>query len=101
MACLSSSVSASSLAVLSVVPFWVFCAAPYLDAVDTAVPENKYTQEADSPKCSTPMPKVVIGVPRVLKVFAWVFLYKFHKKIGLGQKKSQEMLAGKIASTDI
>ena len=42
MACLSSSVSASSLAVLSVVPFWVFCAAPYLDAVDTAVPENKY-----------------------------------------------------------
>jgi len=49
---------------------------------------NLYTQEADSLKCSKPMPKVVVGVPRVLKVFSWVFIYKVHKKIGLGPKKS-------------
>ena len=46
------------------------------------------TQEADSPKCSKSMPKVVVGVPWVLKVFSWVFIYKVHKKIGLGPKKS-------------
>ena len=31
------------------------------------------TQEADSPNCSTLMPKVVVGVPQVLKVFSWGF----------------------------
>jgi len=34
------------------------------------------------------LPKIVVGVPRVLKVFSWVFIYKVHKKIGLGPKKS-------------
>ena len=34
-----------------------------------------YTQGADSLKCSKPMPKVVVGVPRVLKVFSWVFIW--------------------------
>ena len=46
------------------------------------------TQEADRLDCSTSMPKVVVGVPRVLKVFSWGFIYKFHKKIGLGPKTS-------------
>ena len=46
------------------------------------------TQEADRPDRSTSKPKVVVGVPRVLKVFSWVLIYKFHKKIGLGPKKS-------------
>ena len=46
------------------------------------------TQEADRPDCSTSMPKVVVGVARVLKVFSWGFIYKFHKKIGLGPKTS-------------
>ena len=35
------------------------------------------TQEADSPNCSTSMPKVVVGVPRVLKAFSWGFIYIF------------------------
>ena len=48
----------------------------------------RYTQEADRLDCSTSMPKVVVGVPRVLKVFSWGFIYKFHKKIGLGPKTS-------------
>ena len=47
-----------------------------------------YTQEAASPKYSTPMPKVVVGGPQVWKVFSWVFIYKVHIKIGLGPKKS-------------
>ena len=34
------------------------------------------------------MPKVVVGVPQVLKVFSWIFIYKFHKNMGLGPKKS-------------
>ena len=46
------------------------------------------TQEEDSPNCSTAMPKVVVGVLQVLKVFSWGFIYKFHKKIGLGPKTS-------------
>ena len=46
------------------------------------------TQEADRPDRSTSMPKVVVGVPWVLKVFSWGFIYKFHKKIGLGPKTS-------------
>ena len=46
------------------------------------------TQEADSPKCSTTMPKVVVGGPRVLKVFSWIFIYIFHKNMVLGPKKS-------------
>ena len=41
------------------------------------------TQEADSPNCSTPMQKVVVAVPQILKVFSRVFIYKFHKKIVL------------------
>ena len=50
------------------------------------------TQEADRPDCSTSMPKVVVGVPQVLKVFSWGFIYIFHKKIldlqvGLGLLK--------------
>ena len=39
------------------------------------------------PISSFGLPKVV-GGPRVLKVFSWVFIYKVHKKIGLGPKKS-------------
>ena len=46
------------------------------------------TQEADRLDLSTPMPKVVVGVPQVLKVFSWIFIYKFHKNMGLGPKKS-------------
>ena len=45
------------------------------------------TQEADSPKCSKTMPKVVVGVPWVLKVFSWVFIYKFYKNTVFGPKK--------------
>ena len=40
------------------------------------------------PISSFGLPKVVVGGPRVLKVFSWVFIYKVHKKIGLGPKKS-------------
>ena len=54
----------------------------------TNVIESAFTQEADRPDRSTSMPKVVVGVPRVLKVFSWGFIYKFHKKIGLGPKTS-------------
>ena len=39
-----------------------------------------YTQEAASPKCSTPMPKVVVGGPQVWEVFSWVLIHKFHRK---------------------
>ena len=65
----------------------------YFVGVDVLISEPlftvpRHTQEADSPNRSTPMPKVVVGVPRVLKVFSWVFIYKVHKKIGLGPKKS-------------
>ena len=38
--------------------------------------------EADCPNCSTPMQKVVVAVPQILKVFSRVFIY-FHKKIVL------------------
>ena len=54
----------------------------------TAAELRSNTQEADRPDRSTSMPKVVVGVPRVLKVFSWGFIYKFHKKIGLGPKTS-------------
>ena len=49
---------------------------------------SDYTQEADSLKCSKPMTKVVVGGPRVLKVFSGVLIYKVSKKNGLGPKKS-------------
>ena len=78
---------------------YLHCFPPYCHQFDTACGRlgaiglsstSRYldTQEADSLKCSKPMPKVVVGVPRVLKVFSWVFIYKVHKKIGLGPKKS-------------
>ena len=49
--------------------------------------EVMFTQEADSPKCSKSMPKVVVGVPWVLKVFSWVFIYKVYKNTVFGPKK--------------
>ena len=46
-----------------------------------------YTQEADRPNCSTPMPKFVVGVPQVLKVFPLVFIYIYFTKNWFGPKK--------------
>ena len=40
------------------------------------------------PISSVGLQKFVEGVPQVLKVFSWGFIYKFHKKIGLGPKTS-------------
>ena len=40
------------------------------------------------PTSSIGLPKVVVGVPQVLKVFSWVFIYKFHKKTVFGPKTS-------------
>ena len=45
------------------------------------------TQEADSLKCSKAMPKSVVEVPQVLKVFSGVFIYIFRKKNKKSPKK--------------